>query len=185
MTLHYCHLSSMTCMKILGKLRGSNQQSIRLNVRKCKTRRTECASRGEKIVANGEEVDDVEEFTYLRAIVDKEGGGSKDIMHRLQEVRDAFQRLRRVWATREIGKRTKIRLFKALACPVPLYGCETWKITKNNDRELNSFQCRCLRWILQIRWQQRITNKRVVELAKINGISCEVRQRRWNCFTSL
>lgn len=140
---------------------------------------------GRRFVVNGEEVDDVEEFTYLRAIVDKEGGGSKDIMHRLQKVRDAFQRLRRVWATREIGRRTKIRLFKALVCPVPLYGFETWKITKNNDRELNSFQCRCLRRILQIRWQQRITSKRVVELAKFNGISCEVRQRRWNCFTPL
>ena len=150
MTLHYCHLSSMTCMKILGKLRGSNQQSIRLNVRKCKTRRTECASRGEKIVANGEEVDDVEEFTYLRAIVDKEGGGSKDIMHRLQEVRDAFQRLRRVWATREIGRRTKIRLFKTLIRPVLLYSCETWKITKADERKLNSFQFQCLRRIMEI-----------------------------------
>ena len=43
-----------------------------------------------------------------------------------------------------------------------------------------------------------MTNKRVVELAEINGISCEVRRRRWNwlghilrregdnvCFTAL
>ena len=45
---------------------------------------------------DGEEVEDVEKFTYLRGIVDKEGGGSKDIMHRLQKTRDAFQRLRRV-----------------------------------------------------------------------------------------
>ena len=33
-------------------------------------------------------------------------------MHRLQKARDAFQRLRRVWAASEIGKRTKIRLLK-------------------------------------------------------------------------
>ncbi|CAH3038590.1 unnamed protein product, partial [Porites lobata] len=79
--------------------------------------------------------------------VDEESGGSEDIMHRLQNARDAFQRLRR--------------------------------ITKNDERKLNSFQCR---WILliRIRWQQRMTNKRVVELAEINDISCEVRRRRWN-----
>ena len=41
-------------------------------------------------------MDDVEVVTYLRAILDKEGGGSKDIMHRLQKARGAFQRLRRV-----------------------------------------------------------------------------------------
>ena len=47
-------------------------------------------------MVNGEEVDDVEEVTYQEAIVDKEGRGSKDIMHHLQKVRDAFQTLRRV-----------------------------------------------------------------------------------------
>ena len=54
---------------------------LKLNARKCKTLRTECASSREKIVVDGEEVDDVEELTYLGATVDKEGGGSKDIMH--------------------------------------------------------------------------------------------------------
>ena len=33
---------------------------------------------------------------------------------------------------------------------------------------------------MKITWQQRMTNKRVVELAGINEISCEVRRRRWN-----
>ena len=61
-------------------------------------------------MADGQEVDDIEEFTYLGAIVDKEGRGT--IMHRLQKARDAFQRLSRVWAARGIGKRTKIRLLK-------------------------------------------------------------------------
>ena len=60
-----------------------------------------------KIVVDGEEVDDVE-----GAVVDKEGGGSKDIMHRLQKARDVFQRLRRVWTATGIRRRTKIRLFK-------------------------------------------------------------------------
>ena len=61
-------------------------------------------------MVDGQQVDDIEEFTYLGANVEKEGGGS--IMHRLQKARDAFQRRRRVWAARGIGKRTKIRLWK-------------------------------------------------------------------------
>ena len=65
-------------------------------------------------MVDGEELDDIEEFTYLGAIVDKDGGGSKDIMHRLQKARGAFQRLRRVWAAKGIGRRTKIRLLKTL-----------------------------------------------------------------------
>ena len=36
-------------------------------------------------MVNGEEVEDVEEFVYLGAIVDKEGRGSKDIRNRTQK----------------------------------------------------------------------------------------------------
>ena len=59
---------------------------------------------------DGEEVEDVVEFTYLGAIVDKEGGGIQDIMHRPQKAQGTFQRLRRVWAARETGRRIKIPL---------------------------------------------------------------------------
>ena len=99
-------------------------------------------------------------------------------MSRPQKAQRAFQRLGKVWAVRGIGRRTKIR--KTLIRPVLLYGCETWKITKADERKLNSFQCQCLRRIMKITWQQRVTNKRVVEMAEINEISCEVRRRRWN-----
>ena len=96
-------------------------------------------------MVEGKEVGDVEEFTHLGDIVDKEGGGSKGITHPLQKARGAFQRLRRVWEARGIGRRTKVRKFKTLVRPVLLYGCETWKITKNDERKINSFQCQCLR----------------------------------------
>ena len=77
---------------------------LKLNARKCKTLRIEYTSNRESIVANGEEVEDVEEFAYLGAIVDKEGGGNKDVRNRLQKARGAFQRL----SARGIGRRTKI-----------------------------------------------------------------------------
>ena len=67
---------------------------LKLNARNCKTLGTEGASSREKIVVDDEEVDDVEElFTYLVAIVHKEGGGSKDITHRLQKARGGLMRL--------------------------------------------------------------------------------------------
>ena len=76
---------------------------------------------------------------------------------------------------RKENQDTKI---KTIVRPVLLYGCETWKITKKDERKLNSFQYQCLRRILRIRWQQRMINKRVAETAEINEISCEVRRRR-------
>ena len=77
-------------------------------------------------MVDGEEVDDVEEFTSLGAILDKDGGGSKDIMHRLQKARGTLQRLRRIWVPREIGRRAKICSFNTIVRPVLLHGCEIW-----------------------------------------------------------
>ena len=84
----------------------------KLNERKCKTLRTEFVRNRENIVVNGEEVEDVEEFAYLGATVDNEGGGSEDVRNRLSKAQGAFQRLWKVWAARGIGRRTNIRLFK-------------------------------------------------------------------------
>ena len=75
-------------------------------MRKCKTLRTEYARNSESNVVNSGEVKDVEEFPYVGATVDKEGGGSKDITNRLQKARSAFQRIGKVWAARGIGRRT-------------------------------------------------------------------------------
>ena len=41
--------------------------------------------------------EDVQEFPYQGANVDKEGGSSKDIMNRLQKAHSAIQRLRKAW----------------------------------------------------------------------------------------
>lgn len=87
-----------------GKLKEEAARvGLKLNARNCKTLKTECASSGVKTVVDGEEVDDVEEFTHLGAILDKAGGGSKDIMHRLQKAHGSFQRLKCVWEARGVG----------------------------------------------------------------------------------
>ncbi len=38
----------------------------------------------------------------------------------------------------------------------------------------------CLIRLLRIRWQQRMINKRVVEMEEVNDISCEIPRKRWN-----
>ena len=109
-------------------------------------------------------------------------------MHRLQKTRGLGSQ-----RNRKENQDTPIQDFSLTG---PANGC--WRSTKNDERKINSFRCQYLRRILRIRWQQRMTNKRVVELAEINGISCEVRRRRWNwlghilrregdnvCFTAL
>lgn len=100
--------------------------------------RTKCrrmnARREDKVKIGGEEVQDVEEFVYLRATVKKDGGGTETSKQ----------------GTRSIGWNVKIRLFKTLWRAVLLYGCETWNITRTEERRLDTLQFTRLRKILRI-----------------------------------
>ena len=44
--------------------------------------------------------------------MDKEGGKTKDLQHRLRKARQTFYRMRRIWGTSEIDRKTKVQLFK-------------------------------------------------------------------------
>ena len=63
---------------------------------------------------------------------------------------------------------------------VLLYGCETWKLTKGEEKKLDTFQNRCLRRIFKVWWEQHIPNQDVLEMAGMGRISGEVKRRRWN-----
>ena len=77
------------CKQIRRLMKEAARVGLKLNARKYRTLRTEFTRNRESIVVNGEEVEDVEEFVYLGAIVDKKGRGSKDIRNRLQKARGA------------------------------------------------------------------------------------------------
>ena len=74
----------------------------------------------------------------------------------------SFNRLNEIWRAEDISRRTKVLLFKTLVLSVLLYGCETWKLKKSEEKKLHIFQNKCLRRILRIRWQQDVTNKKVL-----------------------
>ena len=91
----------------------------------------------------------------------------------------SFKKLLKIWQASNISKKTKVSLFKSLVLSTLLYGCETWKLTKGEEEKLNIYETKALRRMFKIRWEQHITNKRVLEMAEVNNISEEVRRRRW------
>jgi hypothetical protein len=125
-------------------------------------------------------IEDVEEFTYLGAIVSKEGGGENDMNSRINKARAAFIKLNKVWRSKQFGRKTKIKLYKTLVRPVLLYGSETWKINQSDEKKLDSFQYQCLKRIMQIWWPNIISIDELNERTQIHKISHEVKRKRWN-----
>ena len=55
------------------------------------------------IILEGEALDEVESFTYLGSIVDSTGGTDADVRARIGKARAAFQQLKNVWRSSDLG----------------------------------------------------------------------------------
>ena len=128
---------------------------------------------------DGKDVDDVDSFTYLGAIVNKTGGAEQDITARVGKARSSFNKLTKVWKSSQYSRRTKTRIFNSNVLTVLLYGSETWRMTKRDEKKLDSFQHICLRKILKIHWPMKVTNEEVRKRAGSERLSTQIRTRRW------
>ena len=78
-------------------------------------------------------------------------------------------------------QQTKVKVYKAVVLSTLLYGCETWTIYRRHEKQLQQFHLRCLRSILNIRWQDKIPDTEVLERAKLPSAITIMRkaQTRW------
>ena len=102
----------------------------------------------------------------------------KDIKNRPSKARGAFVRLKKIWNSKIISRRTKLRLYKTLVIPVLLYGCETWKMNKGDDKRIDVFHNTYLRRILRIDRKDHATTQELLEKAGMKPLSKEVKRCR-------
>ena len=65
--------------------------------------------------------------------------------------------------TRDITLPTKVRLVKAMVCPVVMYGCESWTVKKAEARRIDAFELWCWRRLLRAPWTARRSNQSILK----------------------
>ena len=129
-------------------------------------------------VIEGQEIEQVSNFTYLGVKLSSDGTIDKEISTRIQKATGAFNQLNNIWINRNIRTPTKIRIYKAAVLTILLYGGEVWNTTQGHMKRLSVFHLRCLRRILRIRWYHRVSNEKVLEQAGITDIDVSVSAMR-------
>ena len=77
-----------------------------------------------------------------------------------------------IFKSRDITIPTKVRLVKAMAFPVVMYGCESWTVKKAERWRIDAFHLWCWRRLLRVPWTARRSNQSI--LKEISpGISLE------------
>ena len=94
----------------------------------------------------------------------------------------AFSQLSKVWRNRNIRLPVKMRIYNACVLPVFSYGSETWQLTEKQEKKLDVFDQRCLRRILRVRWQQRVSNAEIRRRSQQEALSVKTRKARLRWF---
>ena len=149
-----------------------------MNLAKTKTMRINAKTTME-VNLSGQNLEDVDKFKYLGSYLTADSNIEKEIQTRIALASAAFQRMRPIWKSSNYRTETKLRLYQSNVRSVLLYAAETWRTTKQIESKLRGFEGRCLRRILGLRWEQRVTNKEITRRTGISGIVDEVKRRRW------
>lgn len=112
------------------------------------------------ISLQGREIKKVSNFKYLGAMV---ASAEEDISHRISLAWTAYWQLGKIWRSKHTPTALKINIFRAAVVTILLYGCETWVLTSELERQLNSFATRCYRGILGLSLFDHISNDQLYQ----------------------
>ena len=121
-----------------------------------------------QIMIDEEELEVVTDFTYLGSNISVENSVQKDISARINKTRNSYCSLRNIWKSNVYSIKTKVRLFNSIVISVLLYGCQRWRVNKNDMHKLDVFQTKCLRRICNIFWLKKYLQWRSVQRDKFS-----------------
>ena len=134
------------------------------------------------ITVNGHKLQVFDKFTYLEGTLFRAVHIDDEVTARTAKASVAFGRLRtNVWERNGFKRDTKLKVYKAVVLPILLYAGETWAVYQRHAKKLNHFHQSCLRKILKIRWQDKISDTEVLKKAKMQSVHTllKLAQLRW------
>ena len=95
----------------------------------------------------------------LETITDE--GSKPEILSRIEQTTAALTRLKPVLNDRGISLSSKIRLMRLNVTSIFLYACESWILTEELKRRIQTMEIRCYRKILRISYKDHVTKQEV------------------------
>jgi hypothetical protein len=132
------------------------------------------------VLVNDTKLDVVNKFTYLGSCISDNLSLEPEVDTRIGKATGVMSKLdKKVWSNGKLTIRTKIKVYEACVLSTLLYGSETCAMYVSLEKKLNVFHLRCLRRILGITWQDKVTNNEVLERAGVLSIFGLLAQRRF------
>ena len=113
-----------------------------------------------EIKIKGQMLEEVENFKYLGAIISNERS-KPEILSWIAQTTAALSRLKIIWRDKNISLASKVKLMRTLILSTFLYACESWTLTAEIERRIQTLEMRCYRRLLYISYKDDVTNEEV------------------------
>ena len=131
------------------------------------------------ITIAAEQLETVSEFTYLGSVISDTLSLEKELNQRIGKASSTLSRLNsRVWSNKRLTEHTKVQVYRACVLSTLLYASETWTLMAYQENRLHAFHMRCLRKILGLTWEDKVTNEDVLTRADIPSMATILKQKR-------
>ena len=131
--------------------RPTNQQNTNINI-------------------NGEKLEEVTCYQYLGSLVTSDGRCNTEIKSRIGKAKTQFGKLKTLLCNTKINMNVRKRMLQCYVWPVLLYGAEAWTLKEDMKRRLRAFEMWCYRRMMKISWISKISNNRVLDMARTQRI---------------
>ena len=110
-------------------------------------------------------------------------GDKEDIKRRKNLSTGKMVKMKKVLKSRKIKNiPRKIKLYNAMVKSVLTYNSCTWGLTKEDEKNLDSFHRKQLRQVLGVYYPNKITNKKLYEVTKSRPLTIDITKARWKMF---
>ena len=107
---------------------------------------------------DGQELEQVRDFTYLGQIITDDGRCDKEVKRRIAIARSNFINMKDVLPTRKLKWDTRMRLVRCYILSTLLYASETLVLNTEIEGRVRSLEMWIYRRMLKISYQQHISN---------------------------
>ena len=110
---------------------------------------------------DGETMKTVTDFIFGGSKITADGHCSHEIKRHLLLGRKDRTILGSILKSSDITLLTKVRIVKAVASPIVMYGCESCTIKKAECQRIDAFELWCWRRLLRVPWTARRSNQSI------------------------
>jgi Reverse transcriptase (RNA-dependent DNA polymerase)/Endonuclease-reverse transcriptase len=127
-------------------------------------------------------VKQVQNFKYLGVQIQSNGKQDAEINERISAASKVYHALNKNFlGMKQISRNTKLKVYKAIFCPILTYGSESWILTQNIKSRLQATEMKYLRRVKGITRRDRVRNEAVREELNVEPIMTKIKiqQLKW------